>query len=77
LSDLFIRKLEKDGQNRERLLNDKARAEEELKNTLIAHSNVLNVWAKSKAEHETEMKVLEQREELLRVRSFLLFSIKY
>jgi len=63
----FISKLEKDGRNRERLLNDKVRAEEELKNTLNAYANILNVWTKSKVEHETEMKVLEQREELLRV----------
>jgi hypothetical protein len=67
LLDLFISKLEKDGRNRERLLNDKVRAEEELKNTLNAYANILNVWTKSKSEHETEMKVLEQREELLRV----------
>jgi hypothetical protein len=37
---------------------------------LNAHANILNVWTKSKSEHETEMKVLEQREELLRVGNF-------
>jgi len=68
----LLRKIAKDERNKERLLEDKKKTEEELRNVTTSHDLAIKFNEETLADQEKEMKRLETREDLLRVPIFLL-----
>ncbi len=64
---MFFSQIEKEQRNKDRILDDQSKFEDELRSTNIIHANALKVSKTTNNDQEKEMKRLEQRESVLRV----------
>lgn len=68
-------KIEKEQRNKERIMDEQSRIEDELSATNATHSNAIKSSNTMAMDQEKELKRLEQRESLLKVRHFNFFKI--
>ena len=61
------RKIEKEQRNKERIIEDQSKYEDELRGTNVQHANASKASRATYNDQEKEMKRLEQRESVLKV----------
>lgn len=63
----YLSKMDKENRNKERILDDLSRIEDELSNANSSHANAIKSNSSTTNDQEKEMKRLEQRESVLKV----------
>lgn len=73
----FGRKLERDQRNRDRLLEEKIRVEDELRSTQVDHEAAVRNYKNAQIEHDKDLKRLAHKEEVLKVRDCDYFGVYF
>ena len=70
-------KLEKDQKLRDRLIEDRIRAEDEMRSTQVNHEAAVRSHKSAQIEHDKDVKRLAHKEEVLKVRTFFVYFIYF